>query len=32
LPSERYPHLAATESFYVNNGFTTIGLRMRRLV
>jgi GNAT superfamily N-acetyltransferase len=32
LPSERFPHLAATESFYVNNGFTPIGLRMRRLV
>jgi GNAT superfamily N-acetyltransferase len=32
LPSERYPHLSATEAFYVNNGFTTIGLRMRRLL
>lgn len=32
LPSERFPHLAATEAFYVNNGFTTIGLRMRRLL
>jgi branched-chain amino acid aminotransferase len=32
LPSERFPHLAATESFYVNNGFATIGVRMRRLV
>ena len=32
LPSERYPHLAATEAFYLNNGFTTIGLRMRRLL
>jgi GNAT superfamily N-acetyltransferase len=30
LPSERFPHVAATESFYVNNGFTAIGLRMRR--
>jgi GNAT superfamily N-acetyltransferase len=32
LPSERYPHLAATEAFYLNNGFTPIGLRMRRLL
>jgi GNAT superfamily N-acetyltransferase len=32
LPSERYPHLNATEAFYVNNGFTTIGTRMRRLL
>jgi GNAT superfamily N-acetyltransferase len=32
LPSERFPHLAATETFYMNNGFTTIGLRMRRLL
>jgi len=32
LPSERYPHLGATEAFYVNNGFTTIGMRMRRLL
>jgi GNAT superfamily N-acetyltransferase len=32
LPSERFPHLGATEAFYVNNGFTTIGTRMRRLL
>ncbi|HTA13305.1 MAG TPA: GNAT family N-acetyltransferase [Solirubrobacteraceae bacterium] len=32
LPSERFPHLAATEAFYLNNGFTTIGTRMRRLL
>ncbi|MGH2913304.1 MAG: GNAT family N-acetyltransferase [Solirubrobacteraceae bacterium] len=32
LPSENFPHLAATEAFYLNNGFTTIGLRMRRLL
>jgi GNAT superfamily N-acetyltransferase len=32
LPSERFAHLAATEAFYVNNGFTTIGTRMRRLL
>ncbi|HEY5194660.1 MAG TPA: GNAT family N-acetyltransferase [Solirubrobacteraceae bacterium] len=32
LPSERFPHLNATEAFYVNNGFTTIGTRMRRLL
>jgi GNAT superfamily N-acetyltransferase len=32
LPSESFPHLAATEAFYLNNGFTTIGLRMRRLL
>jgi GNAT superfamily N-acetyltransferase len=32
LPSERYPHLNATEAFYVSNGFTTIGTRMRRLL
>lgn len=30
LPSERYPGLSATEAFYVNNGFTQIGMRMRR--
>lgn len=29
LPSERYPHLGATEAFYTSNGFTTIGTRMR---
>jgi GNAT superfamily N-acetyltransferase len=32
LPSERYPHLGATEAFYLNNGFKTIGTRMRRLL
>ncbi len=32
LPSERFPHLGATEAFYLNNGFTTIGTRMRRLL
>lgn len=32
LPSERYPALSATEAFYVNNGFTQIGMRMRRKV
>lgn len=32
LPSERYPALSATEAFYINNGFTQIGMRMRRLV
>jgi GNAT superfamily N-acetyltransferase len=32
LPSESFAHLAATEAFYVNNGFTTIGARMRRLL
>lgn len=32
LPSERYPHLGATEAFYVNNGFKVIGTRMRRLL
>jgi GNAT superfamily N-acetyltransferase len=32
LPSERFPHLAATEAFYAHNGFTTIGTRMRRLL
>ncbi|HEX3693096.1 MAG TPA: GNAT family N-acetyltransferase [Solirubrobacteraceae bacterium] len=30
LPSERYPHLAATESFYETHLFKGIGLRMRR--
>ena len=30
LPSERFPHVTATESFYQNNGFSPIGLRMRR--
>lgn len=32
LPSERFPHLGATEAFYVDNGFATIGTRMRRLL
>jgi N-acetylglutamate synthase-like GNAT family acetyltransferase len=32
LPSERFPHLAATEAFYVSNDFTPIGTRMRRLL
>jgi GNAT superfamily N-acetyltransferase len=32
LPSERFPHLDATEAFYVNNGFTVLGTRMRRLL
>jgi GNAT superfamily N-acetyltransferase len=30
LPSERFPHLEATEAFYAGNGFETIGTRMRR--
>jgi GNAT superfamily N-acetyltransferase len=30
LPSERFPHLGATEAFYTNNGFSAIGMRMRR--
>ncbi len=32
LPNERFPHLAATEAFYVSNDFTPIGTRMRRLL
>jgi GNAT superfamily N-acetyltransferase len=32
LPSENFPHLGATEAFYISNGFTTIGTRMRRLL
>jgi GNAT superfamily N-acetyltransferase len=32
LPSERYPHVGATEAFYLNNGFTPIGLRMKRVL
>jgi GNAT superfamily N-acetyltransferase len=32
LPSERFPHLAATEAFYICNDFTPIGIRMRRLL
>src|SRR6185437_13949454 len=32
LPRERFAHLGATEAFYLNNGFTTIGTRMRRLL
>jgi GNAT superfamily N-acetyltransferase len=32
LPSKRFPHLTATEAFYLNNGFGTIGTRMRRLL
>jgi GNAT superfamily N-acetyltransferase len=31
LPGERYPALSATEAFYINNGFTQIGMRMRRI-
>lgn len=32
LPSEGFSHLPATEAFYVNSGFKTIGMRMRRLL
>jgi GNAT superfamily N-acetyltransferase len=32
LPSERFRHIEATEAFYTNNGFTPVGLRMRRLL
>jgi GNAT superfamily N-acetyltransferase len=32
LPNENFPYLAATEAFYLNNGFTTVGLRMKRLL
>jgi branched-chain amino acid aminotransferase len=32
LPGERYPELAATESFYERNGFQPIGTRMRLLL
>jgi GNAT superfamily N-acetyltransferase len=32
LPSDRFPHLSATEAFYMNNGFTPIGMRMRRVL
>jgi len=32
LPSERFAQLTATESFYANNDFVGIGLRMRRLL
>lgn len=32
LPGERFPHLGATEAFYLNNGFSAIGVRMRRLL
>lgn len=32
LPSERFRNAVATESFYANNGFQGIGLRMRRLL
>lgn len=32
LPSEGFSHLPATEAFYVNCGFKTIGMRMRRLL
>jgi GNAT superfamily N-acetyltransferase len=31
LPGERYPHHAATESFYTSNDFKVIGVRMRRV-
>ncbi len=32
LPRDGYPYLDATEAFYVNNGFTMIGTRMRRIL
>jgi GNAT superfamily N-acetyltransferase len=32
LPSERFAHVEATETFYFNNGFQAIGTRMRRLL
>lgn len=32
LPGEGFPNLGATEAFYLNNGFTTIGMRMRRVL
>ncbi len=32
LPGERFPHIGATEAFYLNNGFQAIGTRMRRLL
>lgn len=32
LPSEGFSHLPATEAFYVNCDFKTIGMRMRRLL
>lgn len=30
LPGERFSGLAATEAFYLANGFTPLGVRMRR--
>lgn len=32
LPQERYARLAATEAFYLGNGFTPLGARMRRIL
>jgi GNAT superfamily N-acetyltransferase len=32
LPSERFPSLRATQAFYLDHGFTPIGVRMRRLL
>lgn len=32
LPSERFPHLQATETFYRTNGFQEIGLRMKLIL
>jgi branched-chain amino acid aminotransferase len=32
LPSARFAQLAATEAFYLDNGFDTIGSRMRRIL
>ena len=32
LPQESFTHLAATERFYRENGFTPLGPRMRRLL
>ncbi|HXA54176.1 MAG TPA: GNAT family N-acetyltransferase [Solirubrobacteraceae bacterium] len=30
LPRESFPRIAATEAFYIANGFTALGARMRR--
>jgi GNAT superfamily N-acetyltransferase len=32
LPRERYARLQATEAFYLGNGFTPLGARMRRVL
>ena len=32
LPREDFPNLRATEAFYLDNGFVSLGPRMRRVL